>query len=317
MPASKNLKLSSGNEMPIFGLGTWQSTKEEVIAAVKAAVKDGYRLIDTASVYQNEEFIGEALEELFKEGVVKREDIFITTKAWTTELPPEAQEAALRESLKKLRLDHVDLYLAHMPVAFNADMSEQRKDITVEDIWRGLESLYEKKLTKAIGVSNWSPEQVERAQKIAKVPVHNVQVELHLYFQQHELHEVCKKHNITLTAYAPIGSPGRTNFVLPNGFRPDWRPAPAPLEDKHVTELAKKYNKSPAQILLRHLIQNGIAVIPKSTNEKRIKENNDVWDFELTKEEMNELNNVSQGPRLFVQDFMIGHDEDPFKNERS
>ena len=136
MTLSKTLKLSNGHEMPIFGLGTWQSTKEEVVEAVKIAVKDGYRLIDTASVYQNEEFIGEALAELFKDGVVKREDLFITTKAWTTELPPDVQEAALRQSLQKLGLDYVDLYLAHMPVAFNADMSEQRKDITVVDIWR-------------------------------------------------------------------------------------------------------------------------------------------------------------------------------------
>lgn len=136
MTVSKTLKLSNGNEMPIFGLGTWQSSKEEVMTAVKTAVKDGYRLIDTASVYMNEEAIGEALEELFKEGIVKREDLFITTKAWTTELVPEAQEPAIRESLKKLRLDYVDLYLAHMPTAFNADMSEQRKDITVEDIWK-------------------------------------------------------------------------------------------------------------------------------------------------------------------------------------
>uniref|UniRef100_A0A914PZB1 NADP-dependent oxidoreductase domain-containing protein n=1 Tax=Panagrolaimus davidi TaxID=227884 RepID=A0A914PZB1_9BILA len=136
MTFSKTLKLSNGVEMPIFGLGTWQSGREEVINAVRTAVLDGYRLIDTATCYQNEDAIGEALQQLFKEGVIKREEIFITTKCWTTHLSPEDQEEGLRESLERLKLDYVDLWLAHMPGAFNKDMSEQRKNVTVEDVWK-------------------------------------------------------------------------------------------------------------------------------------------------------------------------------------
>jgi diketogulonate reductase-like aldo/keto reductase len=316
MTFSKTLKLSNGVEMPIFGLGTWQSGREEVINAVRIAVLDGYRLIDTATCYQNEDAIGEALQQLFKEGVIKREEIFITTKCWTTHLSPEDQEEGLRESLERLKLDYVDLWLAHMPGAFNKDMSEQRKDVTVEDVWKGFESLYEKKLTRAIGVSNFSIEQIERIMKIAKVPIHNHQVELHLYFQQKPMVDVCKKHNISITAYSPIGSPGRVHFVLPNGYKPEWPPAPSPLEDSVVVKLAEKYSRTPAQILLRHLMQHGIAVIPKSTNDKRIKENHGVFDFEISDEDIKKLDSAPQNERMFWQDFLVGHPEDPFKSER-
>uniref|UniRef100_A0AC35FYV5 NADP-dependent oxidoreductase domain-containing protein n=1 Tax=Panagrolaimus sp. PS1159 TaxID=55785 RepID=A0AC35FYV5_9BILA len=336
MTFSKTLKLSNGVEMPIFGLGTWQSGREEVINAVRTAVLDGYRLIDTATCYQNEDAIGEALQQLFKEGVIKREEIFITTKCWTTHLSPEDQEEeifittkcwtthlspedqeeGLRESLERLKLDYVDLWLAHMPGAFNKDMSEQRKNVTVEDVWKGFESLYEKKLTRAIGVSNFSIEQIERIMKIAKVPIHNHQVELHLYFQQKPMVDVCKKHNISVTAYSPIGSPGRVHFVLPNGYKPEWPPAPSPLEDSVVVKLAEKYSRTPAQILLRHLMQHDIAVIPKSTNDKRIKENHGVFDFEISDEDIKKLDSAPQNERMFWQDFLVGHPEDPFKSER-
>uniref|UniRef100_A0AC34FYY6 NADP-dependent oxidoreductase domain-containing protein n=1 Tax=Panagrolaimus sp. ES5 TaxID=591445 RepID=A0AC34FYY6_9BILA len=304
MTFSKTLKLANGVEMPIFGLGTWQSSREEVIHAVRTAILDGYRLIDTATCYQNEDVIGEALQQLFKEGVIKREEIFITTKCWTTHLAPEHQEEGLRESLARLKLDHVDLYLAHMPGAFNKDMSEQRKDVTVEDLW------------KVRTVSNFSVEQIDRIMKVAKVPIHNSQVELHLYFQQKPHVEACKKHGISVTAYSPIGSPGRVNFVLPNGYKPDWPPAPSPLEDQTVVKLAEKYSRTPAQILLRHLMQHEIAVIPKSTNEKRIKENHGIYDFELSDEDIKKLDSAPQNERMFWQDFLVGHPEDPFKNER-
>uniref|UniRef100_A0A7E4VRQ8 Aldo_ket_red domain-containing protein n=1 Tax=Panagrellus redivivus TaxID=6233 RepID=A0A7E4VRQ8_PANRE len=315
MTVPKTLTLSNGVEMPIFGLGTWQSKPEEVVAAVKAAVKDGYRLIDTAAGYLNEDAIGQALQELFAEGVVKRDELFITTKCPPDELGPDAIEASLRESLKKLKLDQVDLYLAHMPGAFDKDF-KQLHEVKVEDIWRTLEGLYEKKLTRAIGISNYSIAQVDRILKVAKVPIHNHQVELHLYFQQKALVEHAKQHNITVTAYAPIGSPGRAAFVLPNGYKPEWPAAPSPLEDQEVAALATKYSKSPAQILLRHLLQKGIAIIPKSIHEARIIENNRIWDFELTAEEVAKLDSAPQNPRLFWQDFLVGHPEDPFKEER-
>ncbi|CAJ0933735.1 unnamed protein product, partial [Mesorhabditis belari] len=310
------LTLSNGVTMPFFGLGTWQSKPEEVKAAVKAAVHAGYRLIDTAAVYQNEDAIGEAVEELIKEGVVTRDDLFITTKLWMTHLHPDHVEEACRDSLKKLKLDKVDLYLSHMPTAFNTDGSKQDHSVTVEDNWKVLEKVYKAGLARAIGVSNYSVEQVERIMKVAEVPIHNQQVELHLYFPQLEMEKVCRKHNITLTSFSTLGSPGRFNFTLPNGVRPAWAPAPADMDDAFVHELAKKYHKSSAQILLRYVIDRNIAVIPKSVTDSRIKENFDVFDFKLTAQELERLNNSPHHVRLFPQDFMIGHPEDAFASER-
>uniref|UniRef100_A0A914YY75 NADP-dependent oxidoreductase domain-containing protein n=1 Tax=Panagrolaimus superbus TaxID=310955 RepID=A0A914YY75_9BILA len=280
MTISKFVTLSNGVKMPIFGLGTWQASKELVYVSVKTAINNGYRLIDTAAAYFNEEAIGEALAETFKEGKLKREDIFITTKCPPPFLHPDKQEEAINASLSKLKLDYVDLYLAHMPCAYDGELKPEKilHDCKPEDIWKGLEKLYDKKLTRSIGISNFKIEQIHRVAKIAKVPIHNHQVELHL--------------------------------------RSSWPAGPAPLENHIVQHLAKKYSKSPAQILLRHLIQKGIAVIPKSTNEKRIFENFQIFDFELDSNEMKNLYNIAQQPRLFWQDFLIGHPEDPYKEER-
>ncbi|CAJ0584017.1 unnamed protein product, partial [Mesorhabditis spiculigera] len=310
------IKLSNGVEMPIFGLGTWQSKPEEVKTAVKAAITSGYRLIDTAAVYGNEDTIGEAIQECIKEGIVERKDLFITTKNWMTHLNPERVEQGIRESLKRLQLDYVDLYLSHMPAAYSIDGNTPEPDVTVVDNWKAMEKNYNQKLTRAIGVSNYNIDQIERIMAEAEVPIHNQQVELHLYFPQFELEEVCKKHNISLTSFSTLGSPGRFNFTLPNGVKPAWAPAPADMDDAFVRELSKKYNKSVPQVLLRWAVERNIAVIPKSVTPSRIQENFDIFDFTLSAQEMERLNNSPHHVRLFPQDFMIGHPEDPFKDQR-
>uniref|UniRef100_A0A915EGA8 NADP-dependent oxidoreductase domain-containing protein n=1 Tax=Ditylenchus dipsaci TaxID=166011 RepID=A0A915EGA8_9BILA len=271
---SQAITFSNGLKMPIVGLGTWQSKPEEIDLAVKTALDAGYRHIDTAA----------------------RQDIFLVTKLWCTHNRPEDIEAQMKESLAKLKTDYVDLYLVHMPATFNHDMSEHDPKVKVEDIWKGMEGVYEKGLAKSIGVSNFNVDQIERIMKVAKVPIHNTQVELYLYFAQFELQEVCKKHNITLCAYAPIGSPGRKNFVLPTGQKLNWPDAPEPLENFLV--------------LTRHSCD------PKSTNKDRVIENFQIFNFQLSQDEVDELNKAPQGSRLFLQDFMVGHPEDPFKEER-
>uniref|UniRef100_F1L674 Alcohol dehydrogenase NADP+ A n=1 Tax=Ascaris suum TaxID=6253 RepID=F1L674_ASCSU len=310
------LTLSNGRQMPQVGLGTWMSYPHEVAAAVRWALDAGYRLIDTATCYGNEKEIGDVLHEYLSSGKIKREELFVTTKLWCTHNRPSDIEGQIKESLAKLQLDYVDLYLVHMPAAFNHEMTQQDHSVTLEQVWTGLEAVYEKGLTKAIGLSNVSIEQVERVQKSAKVKIHNVQVECYLYFPQYELAEVCKKHNISFTAYGPLGSPGRVNWTLPSGAKLVWAEAKNPLENELVVKLATKYKKTSAQILLRHLLQRGLAIIPKSVHESRIKENFDIFDFELTDEEMKELNDIKHRQRLFLQDFMEGHPEDPFKDER-
>jgi len=310
------IKLANGILMPQVGLGTWQSKAGEVEAAVRTAIDAGYRLIDTAGGYGNEGEIGKVLHEYFANGKLKREEIFITTKLWCTSLQPENVELGLRNSLKNLQLDYVDLLLAHMPVAYNSDMTELDHNVKVEDTWKALEDLYARGLVNAIGVSNYSCEQMERLVKVAKVKPHNLQVEAHLYWPQFELHDICKENGISFTSYASLGSPGRVDFVLPNGIKPDWPPAPNPLEDPLVKKLAEKYHKGPGHILLRYLMDRGIAVIPKSVNADRIRQNFELFDFALTKDELDQLNKVKPRQRLFWQEFMIGHAEDPYVKER-
>ncbi|CAJ0933686.1 unnamed protein product, partial [Mesorhabditis belari] len=311
------IKLSNGVEMPILGLGTWQSSPEEVKNAAKEAIKAGYRLIDTAMIYGNETQIGEALKECIAEGIVKREDMFITTKNWVTHLHPEDIEGSLRESLKRLQLDFVDLYLSHAPTARKKDLSGQDHTLKVEENWKGMEAVYRAGLTRAIGVSNYSTSQIERVMKIAEVPIHNQQIELHLYWPQIEQHETCKKHNISLTSFSTLGSPGRKTWVRPDGSVSNYDDnVPADMDDPFVQELAKKYNKSPAHILLRWAIERNIAVIPKSVTLSRIRDNFNVFDFKLTDDEMKKLNNPLHKHRLFMNEPMTGHPEDSLVEER-
>ncbi|CAJ0595071.1 unnamed protein product [Cylicocyclus nassatus] len=310
------ITLSNGTKMPQVGLGTWQSSPEEVKGAVKYAINTGYRLIDTAAIYENEEAIGEAIQELIKEKKIKREDLFITTKLWVTHLHPDDTESAIRESLKKLKLDYVDLYIFHMPTCFNHDMTQQNRSVTVTDVWKGLEGVYKKKLTKAIGVSNCSGEQIERIMKVAEVPIHVAQVELHLYWPQHEFQEICKKHKIAITSYATMGSPGRSAFSLKSGAKLEWAPAPKDMDDEKVKKLAAKYKKTPAQILLRYAMDRNIAIIPKSVKIARIKENFDVFDFSLKPDEIKDMETGAHRQRLFWHEFMEGHPEDAFAAER-
>ncbi|VDD89385.1 unnamed protein product [Enterobius vermicularis] len=258
------LKLPTGAEMPAVGLGTWLSKPNEVGNAVRLALNCGYRLIDTAEFYDNEKEIGDVLREYTDSGKLERKDVFITTKCFCTHFQPEKMKAAAKESLKKLQLSYVDLYLAHAPAALNEDKTIPEHPVTVEQIWQGLENVYESGFAKAIGVSNFNIQQLERILKVAKVPIHNLQVECSLYLPQFELAEFCKKNNISFTCYSPLGSPG-SDFAS--------KQTPTPLEDQSAKRFAEKYHKTPAQVLIRYLIQRGFSAIPKSVNKKRIEEN--------------------------------------------
>uniref|UniRef100_K1Q2V0 Aldo-keto reductase family 1 member B10 n=1 Tax=Magallana gigas TaxID=29159 RepID=K1Q2V0_MAGGI len=271
-----SVTLSNGLHMPSVGLGTWQSPKDELKVAVRAALDDGYRHIDTAYSYLNEDAIGEVLQEYIKSGKVKREDLFIVTKLAMIHMEPALVKRSIEMSLKKLQLDYVDLYLIHFPVQFAA-----------------MEELVDLGLTKSLGLSNCSISQVERICKISKhKPVSN-QVECHIYLPQNELFDACKKLGLAVTAYAPFGSPGRFEQLREID-------APVVLEDPVITKIAKRYSKSPAHILLRNLLQRGIIVIPKSVTPHRIRSNIQVFDFSLTKEEMEDIAGIKTKRRLFA-----------------
>lgn len=258
--------LHNGVKMPYFGLGVYKVEEgNEVIESVKTALEVGYRAIDTAALYENEEGVGKAI----KESGIPREEIFVTTKVWNTDHGYEKTLKAFDKSISKLGLDYVDLYLIHWP----------GKD-TFLDTWRALEKLYRDGRVRAIGVSNFKPHHLQTLMEHSEEkPVIN-QVELHPYFQQKELREFCKQHDIVVEAWSPLGR-GQV------------------LDDPVLAEIGKKYGKTPAQVTLRWHLQNDIVIIPKSVTPSRIKENADIFDFELTAEDMEQIDQLDKNTRLF------------------
>ncbi|KFZ40833.1 MULTISPECIES: aldo/keto reductase [Thermoactinomyces] len=261
---SDTVKLANGVEMPRLGLGVWKAKDgEEVQNAVKAAIQTGYRLIDTAAVYKNEEGVGKAI----KESGVSREDLFITTKVWNDDQGYESTLQAFEESRKKLGLEYIDLYLIHWPVKGK-----------YKETWKALEKLYEDGLVKAIGVSNFQVHHLKDLLSDAKVKPMVNQVEFHPYLTQKELLSYCNEENIQLEAWSPLmqGEVVRVDVIK---------------------ELAEKYGKTPAQIVLRWDLQHGVVTIPKSVKEHRIQENADVFDFELSREDMDKLDALNKNHR--------------------
>lgn len=303
------VKFYNGNEVPIFGLGTWKSKPGEVTQAVKDAIDIGYRHIDCAHVYGNEKEIGAAIKTKIAEGVVKREDLFITSKLWNTFHKPDLVEPAIKKTLDDLGLEYIDLYLIHWPVGYkegeslfprNPDDTVILSDVDFVDTWKGMEGVLAKGLTKNIGVSNFNSEQITRLVENSKVkPVTN-QVECHPYLTQKKLSEFCKEKGILTTAYSPLGSPDRP------WAKPD---DPKLLEDKKLIELGQKYHKTPAQILIRYQLDRGHIVIPKSVTKSRIAQNSEVFDFNLSPNDIAYIDSFDRDGRICP---LLGADNSPY-----
>ncbi|KAB7668422.1 aldo/keto reductase [Bacillus sp. B1-b2] len=258
--------LNNGLKMPQLGFGVWQVADEEAAVAVSTAFKVGYTSIDTAMVYKNEKGVGKAI----KDSSIPREDLFITTKVWNSDQGYENTLRAFDESLERLGLDYIDLYLIHWPTP--------EYDEYV-DTYRALEKLYKDGRVKAIGVCNFEIEHLERIIKECEVkPVLN-QVECHPYLAQTELKEFCADHDIFIEAWSPLDQGGEV------------------LQDEVVTNIAEAKGKTPAQVVLRWHLQNNTIVIPKSVTPSRIEENFQVFDFELSADEMREINGINKNRR--------------------
>ncbi|XP_043518387.1 1,5-anhydro-D-fructose reductase-like [Frieseomelitta varia] len=300
---------SNGYKMPTFGLGTYQSRPGEVEAAVMEAINLGYRHIDTAFFYQNEKEIGQAVQTKIKDGTVKREDLFITTKLWNNFHKESSVVPACKKSLENLGLSYVDLYLVHWPFAFQegGDLSPRNDngDLLMSDTdyletWKGMEECARLGLTRSIGISNFNQEQITRLLSVAEIKPVNNQVEVNVNVNQKPLIEFCKKHNITITGYSPLGQPGNKAGI------------PTGLDNPVVIELSKKYNKTPAQIILRYILQQGVAIIPKTVTPSRLKENMNIFDFSLTNEEMVSIDKIGTGQRVARFGDARGHKYYPF-----
>ncbi|OQO98843.1 aldo/keto reductase [Geobacillus sp. 44B] len=277
---AKNLQdtttLHNGVKMPWFGIGVFKVEEgRELVNAVKTAIKYGYRSVDTAAIYGNEVGVGQGIREGMKEAGISREDLFVTSKVWNTDLGYESTIAAYETSLNKLGLEYLDLYLIHWPVKGK-----------YKDAWRALETLYKEGRVKAIGVSNFQIHHLEDLMKEAEIKPMVNQVEYHPRLTQKELQSFCQKHGIQLEAWSPLMQ-GQL------------------LDNEVLQEIANKYNKSVAQVILRWDLQNGVVTIPKTTKEHRIVENASVFDFELTEEDMERIDGLNQNHR-------VGPDPDNF-----
>ncbi|RBL87235.1 aldo/keto reductase [Streptomyces cavourensis] len=260
------VKLNDGSKIPQLGLGVWQVPDDQAAASVKEALAAGYRSVDTAAIYGNESGVGAGL----RAAGVARKDLFVTTKLWNDKHDFDAAHKALDESLEKLGLAYVDLYLIHWPVAGSDKFV---------DAWRAMIEMKEDGRARSIGVSNFTQAHLERIIEATGVTPSVNQIELHPGFAQRELRAFHDKHGIATESWSPLAQGGIT-------------------KEKTILELAKKHGKSPAQVTLRWHLQHGLIVIPKSVTPARIRENIDVFDFELSRAEMDAIDAIKEAGRL-------------------
>lgn len=295
-----------------------QIPKSKAAEATKVAIDVGFRHIDAAYFYENEEEVGQALRDKMADGTVKREDLFYTTKIWITFLRPELVRQCLERSLKKLGLDYVDLCIIHIPIAMKPGEELLPKDangkfifdrVDIRDTWEALEKCKDAGLSKSIGVSNFNHKQLElilNKPGLKYKPTCN-QVECHPYLNQSKLLEFCKSKDIVLVAYSALGSHRDPSWVSSD--------SPYLLEDPVLMTIAKKHNRTPGQVALRYQLQRGVVVLAKSFNEKRIKENFQAFDFELTPEDMKTIDSLNRNFRYSQMAFALDHPDYPFLEE--
>jgi alcohol dehydrogenase (NADP+) len=290
------ITFSNGDTMPLFGLGTWRSTREETYTSVYEAIKGGYRHVDCAAIYGNEDVVGEAIADAIKSGLVRREELFITSKLWNDSHEKQNVQPALEKTLKDLRLDYLDLYLVHWPVALRHGTKFPQsagdflplEQVPVAETWAALEACQKKGLCRHLGVSNFNRRMLTELMKTAVQQPEMNQIELHPYLQQAALVAFCQSHKINVTAYAPLGA---GKIGVQNSATPI-------LENPTIEIVAEKHGCSPAQVLLAWGMERGTVVIPKSVKPHRLKENFEAQKVRLDSDDMLQMTTLDSNVRI-------------------
>ena len=296
-------------EIPKVGFGLWKISPEDCAAAVFEAIQVGYRHLDSACDYGNEQAVGEGIKRALKEGLCRREDLWITSKLWNTYHAPKDVESALKRSLSDLQLEYLDLYLVHFPIALefvafetryppewlfdpaSPENGMKRADVPLSETWGAMEVMHEKGLARQIGICNYSSSLLHDLMSYAKHKPDVLQIESHPYLTQERLIRLAKQYGIAVTTFSPLGAASYLEMDMANNSE-------SVLSSAVVQDIANAVDKSPAQVVLRWGIQRGTSVIPKSTHVERMKENLDIFDFELSAEEMSKISGLNINRRF-------------------
>lgn len=289
----KNLTFSNGDNMAAIGLGTWKSDPGKVNDAVYHAIKSGYRHIDCAAIYMNEKEVGNALQKAMDDGLVKREELWITSKLWNNAHKKHDVLPALKKTLSDLQLEYLDLYLIHWPVALQPDVvfPDEPDDFLspdeapIAETWSAMETAHEEGLVRHLGVSNFNIDKLKGLLAKADVAPEMNQVEMHPYLPQKELVDFCRSKGMHLTAYSPLGSGDRAERMKQEN-------EPQLMENDTIQSVAKKHDCTPAQVLISWAVHRDMAVIPKSTTPSHIEQNIAAAKVDLAPDDMDAIDNI-------------------------
>jgi D-xylose reductase len=309
MNDAATLRLTNGDKLPMVGLGLWKIERSKTGSTVEEAARVGYRHFDSAYDYGNEPESGEGLRNVLRSRICRREDLWITSKLWNTYHEPQHVRPALEQSLKHLRLDYLDLYLIHFPIALKFVPFDERYPagwfadpnapnphmepirVPIADTWGAMEELVQTGLVRNIGVCNFGVSLLRDLLPYAKIAPAVMQVETHPYLTQEKLLRFCRDEGIAVTAFSPLAAASYYSL----GMAGEGESA---LEEPAVQQAAKRHGKSPAQVLLRWGVERGTAVIPKTTRPERLRENLDIFDFDLSADEVNAIAALNRNRRF-------------------